>query len=164
MGSQVLCEERFVENFQSYYNFSGDKTNMWSTVFSDLKSRIQLKFKDRRETKASDFATGPEEKFEIEPINFQKLLNKKKLVDSYLEFKPPLVNFCHTKKAKCNNCILRPEFSFAQIKSLTKIELLKELFRHGHPKSRLINKKQRTVQQIKDELIDHYKTVHFMNS
>lgn len=47
------------------------------------------------------------------------------------------------------------------LKKATQVDILRELKRHGHPQSRVMeNKRQRTTEEAAEELASHYEFVH----
>ena len=71
-------------------------------------------------------------------------------------------NFCFLKKAKCVHCKIPCRFNLDGVERLTSKLLKEELKLHSHPTSRVINKMNRNKEQEKIELLNHYKTVHFL--
>jgi hypothetical protein len=107
-------------------------------------------------------------------LNLDKLLKKREMI---LERKNPLnmtnmpknitvndsieSNFCTSNKSKCNGCLSYCNYSIDDLKKLKKELIVLELSKHNHQKNRTILKKQRNRQQALNEIIQHYKTVHF---
>ena len=152
---------------KTYYNFSSNKDGtLCSTVYTDLTKTILVPFKDEINTEIDNIIVKPEEVVFTEPINFVKLLKKKKTQELLIKDKSKRDEveeiFCWKNKAKCNSCFVRPIYSLKQVQSLTKKDLIEELSKHNHPKNRIINNKQRNVHQTRKELLDHYVNVHFL--
>ena len=61
---------------------------------------------------------------------------------------------------KCKNCKTQPNYKIEEISSLKSERIKNELYLHGHPKSRRINKKERTLAEAKEELKEHYLNIH----
>jgi len=161
-------KERVVEDLKSYYNFYNDeKFQLCSTIFTDLNRWKIIPFKDSIWMESCNIFEQPEDIVKIDPINFKSLLKKKKLIEYNLKRdlnvkNETKINFCNVPNAKCGSCYIKElTYSITQIQSLTKIQLIEELTKHKHPKSRLINSKQRNIKQAKEELKNHYRSVHF---
>lgn len=67
-------------------------------------------------------------------------------------------------KPSCVNCAALCTFTLKSIlhprNPIGQVDILEELTNHNHPKSRLINKKQRNTAQAARELADHYIFAH----
>ena len=74
---------------------------------------------------------------------------------------------CLASKRSCKTCNKQCKFKIVDKMNKKEITLNKvkaELKVHGHPYCRKINKIQRTLVQAKNELIDHYKFCHFIQT
>lgn len=141
---------------------NGESSSLLTTVFSDLTRAFPLEFKDTEKIENCDLQTTIEEKVEIKPINYKALLNKKRMIDKCIYNKEPKNIFCNRDKSKCKSCFSKCLYSLDEVDFLKKATLLKELSAHRHPKTRLINNKQRNVKEGREELKEHYKTIHFL--
>lgn len=162
-----MKKERIVKDLKTYYNFSSLKIGtLNSTIYTDLSKTIFVPFKDEIHTEINNIISNPEDKVITEPINFVKLLKKKKMIELNINDKCIRGEkediFCRRKKAKCNSCYEKTTYTLKQVQMLSKKYLIEELSNHKHPKNRIINSKQRNVQQAKKELMDHYVDVHFL--
>lgn len=83
--------------------------------------------------------------------------------ENFFDFK--VLNFKYFKSEECIECreICTYEISELNLKKFLNQNLIKEeLSKHGHKKSRLVDKRQRNAEEAKRELIAHYKTWHSM--
>jgi transposase-like protein len=149
-----------------------------SSIFTDEKVSILVNYKDTTEiVENSDKIV--EDIIEEHLIDFETLKKKRKKINlniemaiqtkknSHKNISIPIktninenINFCDLKKFKCKNCKTQPNYKIEEISSLKSERIKNELYLHGHPKSRRINKKERTLAEAKEELKEHYLNIH----
>ena len=176
---------RTIKNLKCYYNFfTNKKFELRSFIYSDLKESVPVIFKDSHEVIMPNDYQENESKITKQAINFkilylkhskikkklQLLSNKKKGKNTQnnvmninsITINKITDNFCLLKKAKCVHCKIPCRFNLDGVERLTSKLLKEELKLHSHPTSRVINKMNRNKEQEKIELLNHYKTVHFL--
>jgi hypothetical protein len=182
----VRCKwEREIEDVTIYYNFFNEKIGsnfiFKSSLFSGSDSSFIVKFKDSIRVVATEknlLLKNKEIPISNERINFDYvsekskktkrlcLLNKvcrkfehKNVKNIHLK-ENKYKNFCLIKTAKCKDCKSICAFSQNEINNLKIADITRELKNHFHPKSRMINKRVRNIEQSKKELFEHYRTIH----
>lgn len=91
--------------------------------------------------------------------------NRENIIQNDNANSKPLPKWCEIKK--CSNCLIKCNYTIEDLENgdiVGQIKLKEELFRHKNPQSRILDKnsnKQRTTEQARQELIDHYKKYYF---
>ena len=70
-------------------------------------------------------------------------------------------NHCSVNNQCTITCTYQANEIFRNLNGCTGKKVKEELFKHGHPKTRIIKHKQRNDKQARSELLDHYKHFHF---
>ncbi|CAF0809146.1 unnamed protein product [Brachionus calyciflorus] len=159
---------RFVKNIRCYYNFFTDKNfTMKSTILSDLRNSIEIKYKDNKESRTTDesFEGQKIQKLEVN-INYisKKIKKVQDLVNTVKNQK--LTSEIQTCREKCTNCKHEPTIHFKILEDngigivLSKIQA--ELFKHGHSRTKKNSqtKKNRSKKEACLELLNHYNKFH----
>ena len=170
-----------VPGILSYYNFcnTGPDFLLKTRIFSDQKKFLHsIEFKLESKPYDSTQATEKTETTLTNKIKNCKFIKRKRLFVDMIERKanesltpqsnvyykktnPDLAHipqFCKVnKKSPCITCNSRCLFTEAAIRDdITPIELKKELKNHFHPQTR----KDKSFEDMKQELINHYKFTH----
>jgi len=150
-------------NLQNAVNENGN-FELFTSIYADLERLIKIEsIQLSKQFSIHESPSEIEKKLEIisqKQSFLNEIFNEKKLQS--ISLKNVNTDYCN---AKCTRCPIQCTFNTIDaIRKASQFTVLNELALHGHPRSRKINNKWRTTSEAIEELIEHYKQSHNMNS
>ena len=93
----------------------------------------------------------------------KNFINESEVLSDLRINEKPLTNYANYCKVSCRECKQDCLFRLGEINDMpvSQTEINEELKRHGHPKSRQRNGRNRSLAEAKTELKNHYLEYHF---
>lgn len=187
--SEVTCSKLIVDGLKSYYNFFNDRFHTLKTHFMSDQLNFVVVENIKKTTQLLQIEKNPSsdkiKPVEVKTSNLTKKMqnwmiisrqNTNVINDSQISSDHDLsttnigttsikFNYIYCTQLKCSNCSQICKFRLSELGKLSSLlnqtQINCELKIHGHPKSRRKNKQNRTLNEAKLELKNHYIQYHF---